>query len=244
MLKRILSAVSLLLLPTTTSFSAIENEEDSGSRTDREYHFGIGAAKITSIGNGYDHYQKLFGNPSIYPEFWADYSFWAGWGFDVGVGLRLGAYKDSGHSATRFGGIVVGEDGLEQDLPDGAVDTSQTSQLSLLPIQGVVTLGYSPFASRWVVANVWTGVGLTYVENTTKANVGDNVDSGDIETYINSGWNNESVFGASISFDLTSLDAWDAYSMSVHGVDGIFITPFFQTVKTVKKIRLVSTTAI
>ena len=201
----------------------------------RAYNFGLGLAHIAAIGNEYNHYEKLFGSPSIYPEIWGEYSpLHLGWGFEVSLGIHLGIYRDTGKSVRRTDDLEISSGGLGRDIRDDEIDPSQKSVLTLIPVQGVVSLGYTPFNSRFIVANVWSGIGFTYVENTTKAALSTDIDQSDVKPYINSGWNREKVTGASISFDLSGISAWDTYSLKVHGIEAIYITPYYQTVTTIK----------
>ncbi|SME87747.1 hypothetical protein [Pseudobacteriovorax antillogorgiicola] len=208
-----------------------EIENSSPTRRHRTYHFGIGVARPMSIGNDYNHYEKLFGSGSAYPEIWGEYSFLTlGGGFDLGVSFRTGLYQDSGKSA---GNIDVPDGGLEQDLSDSDVDATQKSQLTLIPLQTSLSLSYAPFSSRFLVASVWGGLSYTYVENTTQANLDSSVDQSEVVPFVNSGFNVEQVVGASLSFDVSKIDPRAAYSLKVYGISGIFLTPFFQTVTTV-----------
>ncbi len=146
----------------------------------------------------------------------------------------MGYYRDTGHSAIRSTDLVLGGGGLNRDITEAEVDHSQKSVLTIVPLQGVISLGFSPFAARWVVANLWGGFGLTYIENTTKADLGDDADQADVKPYLNSGWNREQVIGASLSFDISALSPRDAYSLRVYGIESIYLTPYFQTVATRK----------
>lgn len=191
----------------------------------RKKHFGIGIAKPLSIGADNNHYEKLFGSGSNYPEFWTDYNLLPiGWGFDFGVSFRAGLYRDSGKGAKS---LASGE------LGDSDVDTSQKSILTLIPIQAAANISFSPFANRFMVFNVWSGLSFTYVENTLQANLDDEIDQADVKPYVNSGFNQESITGASISFDMSSLDVRSAYSMKVYGISGVFLTPYVQIVTTI-----------
>lgn len=211
----------------------IEAQEEP-FETEKEYNFGLGVAYLSDIGNEYNHYEKLFGKPNIYPEFWADYSPLSWKWFDLSLGLHIGYYRDTGHSAKRTEEQELQEGGLSRDLTDEDVDKTQKSRLALIPVQGVASIGISPFTRRWIVANFWGGIGFTYVENTTEADLGSDVSQSDIQPYLNSGWNRERVLGASLSIDLSWISARDAYSLKVHGIEAIYLTPFYQKVVTSK----------
>ena len=235
-LQRVL-VLTVLLTSAAPCFGAkgfsLVGEDPSVSN--RDYHFGFGVAKFSEIGNKYNHYEKLFSSPSLYPTFWIERSALAlPFGIDLSGGLRFGYYSDEGKSAKRSSTLVLDGGELDRDLDDSEVDASQQSRLTMIPIDLVLNASISPFAGRWVAANVWAGWGFNFVENTTQAKLASDVDQSEVTPFVNSGWNKELVTGASLSFDITKLDSISSYSLKVYGVESIFITPFLQIVKTLE----------
>ena len=209
------------------------SEEGAGSSfKHRGYHFGIGLAKAVSIGNDYNHYEKLFGGGSTYPEIWGEFTLLPiGWGFDLGGSLRAGYYRDSGKSAKD---LELSSGSYQGDLADNQIDSMQKSILTMIPLQASLNLTYAPFPARFLVLNGWVGMSYTFIENTTQANLDSAIDQSDIEPFVNSGFNQERVAGVSMSFDVSQIDPIASYSLKVYGISGIFLTPFVQNVVTVK----------
>ncbi|NRA67049.1 MAG: hypothetical protein HRU19_21350 [Pseudobacteriovorax sp.] len=197
----------------------------------RDYHFGIGIGKFSSIGNDYNHYEKLFGEPAIYPEFWVERSILPlPFGLDLSLGFRIGMYQDKGKSAEG-----VGFDGqLNADLDDSEVTSGQKSRLTLIPIQLISTISYTPFDRRWVIINFFAGLSQTYIENTLEPASSEGSDGSSVKPFVNSGWNQEVVTGASLSFDISAIDTSSSYSLRVYGIERMFLTPFLQIVTTAK----------
>ena len=229
--------LGISLLASASCLVAATSEQDSSESTyrSRSHHFGIGYAKPITMGSQNNYYEKLFSSPSGYPEFWGEFTFLSlGMGFDLGASFRTGLYQDSGKSALKNNNLDLDVNPNPGDLQEGDVDSSQKSRLTLIPFQTALNLSYSPFVSRLLIFNVWSGVSFTYVENSTQANIDSSIDQSDVVPYVNSGFNQEQVMGASISFDVSRLDPSAAYSLKVYGINGIFFTPFYQTVSTVK----------
>lgn len=230
-------SLSLLLFSSFSNLAfGVEPEiADSKPTTEdsyksRGYHFGFGLAQPTSIGSENNYYEKLFSSPSTYPEIWGEFTLLPiGGGLDLGVSIRSGVYKDTGNSALKSGSLDLD---ANRDLEDGDVDSTQRSRLTIIPFQAAVNLSYSPFKSRIVVFNVWNGLSYTFIENTTQASLDSTIDQSDVTPYVNSGFNQEGVVGASISFDVSRIDPSAAYSLKVYGINGIFLTPFYQKVST------------
>lgn len=199
--------------------------EQTSSRA-RAYHFGVGAAKPFSIGNQYNHYDKLFGAPELYPEVWGEYYFLHFVGFNLGFRSKLAYYSDKGNPARNVGTTNFP---LETDLTDDQVDTSQDSHLTLIPIETSLALSYSPWASRPIVVQGWYGLNWVFVENTMSPKT-DASSAGNSEVFLNQGWNREATYGLAMSFSLSWLDQKAAYSLEVFGITNMYVTPFFESV--------------
>ena len=238
-MRRLKAKALIIFLLAASPLIANEDESSQNEVQDhrqRGYHFGIGLAKPIEIGNQYNHYEKLFGAGSTYPEIWGEFSFLQiGFGLDLGASFRAGFYKDKGKSVSKSGTLDLGSsDSLNQDISDSDIDGSQKSLLTMIPLQAALNLSYSPFMSRFLIFNFWSGISYTFIENTTQANLDSSVDQSDVLPYVNSGFNQEQVSGASISFDVSRIDPRASYSLKVYGISGIFLTPFIQNVSTIK----------
>ncbi|MFW7377871.1 MAG: hypothetical protein ACOH5I_03565 [Oligoflexus sp.] len=190
----------------------------------RGYHFGIGIAQPQNFGSQYNHYEKLFGKPKIHPTVWGEYYFF-NLGVDFGFRSAISYYTARGYAAKD---LNVADFPLEQDITDNQVDRTQESQLTLIPVQAAGTISFSPFRARWVVFQGWYGMQWVYVQNTMYSKASENQKG---STYLNSGWNEEQVYGAAISFDLSWIDARSTYSMRVFGISGLYLTPFMEVQK-------------
>lgn len=187
----------------------------------RKYHFGLGVAKPIEIGNEFNHYEKLFGGPGLFPQIWIERYFFK-FGLDLGVRWSAAYYQDKGNGAKN---LNPSDFPLKKDLTDEQVDKTQTSRLSLIPVQLSLVTSYSPFSKRWVIFQAWFGQQWTLVQNTLTPAVSDG--ESDV-SFINEGWNRESVFGAAISFDLSWADSRSTYSWNAYGISGLFLTPFIE----------------
>lgn len=225
--------LSLIFAGEAHALRGFSLTEENHYVKNRDYHFGFGVAKFSAIGNEYNHYEKLFSSPSLYPTFWVERSVLAlPYGIDLSAGLRFGYYSDTGKSARPLGANSIGENGLERDLSDDEIDNTQESNLRMIPIDFVLNASISPFSGRWIALNFWAGIGYNFIENSTKADLPDDVDQGNVTPFVNSGWNQETVSGFSFSIDVTKLDSISAYSLRVYGIESLFITPFVQMVTT------------
>lgn len=219
-----LIAVTALL---QTSY-VLANEDNSN-----HYHMGIGIAQPSSFGNDYNHYNKLFGGPSTYPEFFVDYRLISlGDHFDFGFLFKIGFYRDSGKSVQYSDSIDLSNGQLERDLSDNEVDQTQKSVLTIIPTQMALSTSYRPLSSDSILISAWMGLGYSYIENTTIARVSSSLTDGEITPYLNSGFNTELVQGVSVALDVSWIDPRSSYTLRVYGVENIYFTPFFQNVKT------------
>lgn len=216
--------------PTFQSAKEPDSEKNKSSQSrwkKRAYHFGVGIAKPNSFGNEYNHYEKLFGKPRIHPQVWGEYYFF-NLGVDIGFRSSIAYYTARGNVAKN---LDPNSFPLEQDLTDDQIDHSQVSRLTLIPVQAAAVISYSPLPSRWLILQGWYGRQWVYVQN-TMAPKDSEQEAG--TTFLNNGWNEEQVYGAAISLDLSWIDHRSTYSMKVFGISGIYLTPFFEVHKAVK----------
>lgn len=205
-----------------------DSAEESKGAIRRAYHFGIGAAQPQTIGNQYNHYEKMYGTAPIYPELWGEYYFLGGLGFDVGIRTKLGYYHDSGHPVQ---GVSSSDLPLERDLTDDEIARSQSSDLSIIPMQISLALNFNPFESRFISLQAWHGKQFSYVQNSMGASL--NAENAEGSTsFLNKGFNRETVSGAAISIKINALDSRASHSLMVYGIKGIYVTPFIEITET------------
>lgn len=169
-----------------------------------------------------EHYTDLYGKPSMYPELALDRSFFDWYG-TVGLGARIGFYKDTG----------VAGDGHDKD--NFVRDENSDSELTLIPLQAVVTARFTPFTKRWVVISVWGGPEYLYVQETRNPVKSSGATTTGDSVYVNSGWNPGIVTGLGLSFRLDPLDEMSVGSLRIIGFRSIYITPFLEVVTSKKK---------
>lgn len=221
-----LMAAELAEITSPDDKSKVTVRESKGA-VRRAYHFGIGAAQPQTIGNQYNHYEKMYGVAPIYPELWGEYYFLGGLGFDFGVRTKLGYYHDSGHPVQ---GISSTEFPIERDLTDDEIARSQSSDLSIIPMQLSFALNFNPWDSRFISLQAWHGKQFSYVQNSMGSSA--NSESDGSTSFLNKGFNRETVSGAALSIKINALDHRAAQSLRVFGIRGIYITPFVEIIET------------
>lgn len=201
------------------------------------YRVRIAAAR-PKFDDGLKFYHELYGNPSVYPSFVADWFAWD-WYATLGLSFRMGFYSADGYTAKEVPGKAI----KDIEASDIEKDKNGPASLTLIPLQIALTAEMTPFAKKWVVLDGWVGVERLYwqVVRTTKSKsstalIETAADSDDGDALTNKGWKNASVLGGSVNILLNGIDESSAASMrGSMGLGYIYLSPFIEIVRTTSK---------
>jgi hypothetical protein len=222
--------------PTTRSRRPPRNERMFG-----RYRIRV-AGQRPKFDDGMEHYDELYGRPSIYPTFSADW-FPLDWYATLGLTFHFGYYVADGHAAKND------TSPLEKD-PNG-----QTT-LTLIPLQIAAAAEFTPFTKKYVVIDAWLGVERLYWQEVRKSASSDASsggtsgtstpttsamafaagDSNSDDSLTNKGWKNATVVGVSANILLNAIDEETTRSMrSSMGLGSIYLSPFLEVVRQTSK---------
>lgn len=195
--------------------------------------FGFSVGRNQEIGE-YNHYEKIYGRMENMNSLQMGYFFYT-FGIDVGVSARFGYFNAKGdplRSFTQNGETL--ERPLDRDIPDSfETDPDQKVELTLIPVQALLELAYSPFpVSRRVVLRGYIGPEFLYVQEVLKANIPSTESIASGLQLVSKGWNRGIVTGAMLSFSISGIEARSDYALKSIGVDRTYISPFMEIVKT------------
>lgn len=195
--------------------------------------FALGIGKPQEIGE-YNHYEKIYGKIETIKQVQMGYFFYS-YFIDVGVSAKFGYFNASGHPLKSLSsGTDRLETPLKRDIPDNfATDPNQKVELTLIPVQTLLELAYSPFpVSRRIVLRGYIGPEFLYVQETLKPNIPSTASVPTGTQLVSKGWNRGLVTGAMISISLNGIEARSDFALKSIGVDRTYISPFYEIVKT------------
>lgn len=213
---------------------APESREESKSTvsTDR-YHSDFGSFRLSigggrpEFGDNLRYYNDLYGREKIHPDIFFDYYF-IDWYVSLGAGLHTRYYRAQGH-ASRNG--TPGAGGVSSD----DLDKDSNLELVLIPVQAVALLQITPWKTSFFTINGWAGHEQMYVQ---ESRLGGDVSQGNNDatssTYVNKGWNQGRVVGASLSLRMDFLEPTASRSLEILGFRSVLITPYVEKVETTK----------
>jgi hypothetical protein len=232
----LIPAILVVVLPKSV------RAEESSSWSDPvfgRYHMRIDVHGAPEFNDGLKYYDELYGDPSRYASFGADYTPW-GWFVNFGVGIRGGMYTDNGRTAV--------------SAPDsnGTVTTyaDRKTTLTVLPFQFLGVARMTPFPAKWLVLEAYLGRERAYFQEVRNIDVSSAslragpkanglLASGDDDAWTNKGWLNGDVFGYAASILLNPLDEGAVNSMrSALGLGFVYLTIFQEQVKYLEKDRV------
>lgn len=195
--------------------------------------FGVGVGRPDTIGE-YNHYEKIYGKFERMMSLQMGYYLYT-YGIDIGVSAKFGYFSASGHPLRSLtANDVTLETPLKRDIPDNfTTDPKQKVDLTLIPVQTLLELAYSPFpVSRRIVLRAYVGPEFLYVQETLKPNIPstETVPAG--TQLVSKGWNRGLVTGAMISISLNGIEARSDFALKSIGVDRTYISPFMEMVTT------------
>lgn len=208
----------------------------------RDYTFGtrlFGSSRMQLAVNhpkfneGQKGYETLYGKEKDYPTFTVDW-FPADWWVNPGLSVSMGGYSVTGMAA------IKGSD------PDTIVaDPNSQTTLLFVPLQASFKVEMTPFRQKWIVFDGWFGYEYGWWQETTSTAssvptligaMASGSSSTDTSKPTSKGVKSATVFGASAHILLNSLDERSVRSMiATMGLSHVYLTPFFETVKTINK---------
>lgn len=201
-----------------------------GARVFGRYRVRIGAANPTFTEN-LKYYKELYGSPSVYPVFAADWFAWD-WYVTFGLSLRTGLYTADGKAAKSSDSSRTAGN-IEKD------ETSTTT-LTLIPTQLTLAAEFTPFSQKWLVIDGWFGTERLYfqeVRSGAKAKTAQAfmrplaVTTSD-DSLTNNGFKSSLVSGAAMNILLNALDEQSAQSMrGSMGLASIYLSPYIEFIR-------------
>ena len=207
-------------------------ERKSGSRVFGRYRIRVGAANPTFTEN-LKYYKELYGSPSVYPVFGADWFAWD-WYITFGISLKTGFYTADGRA--------VKPTGSRSDIsPDNLTkDTTSSTVLTLIPTQLALAAEFTPFPQKWLVVDGWYGAERLYfqeVRSGAQTKTGQSllsplaVGSTD-DALTNKGFKSSMVSGVAVNILLNALDEQSSQSMrGSMGLASIYLSPYVEFVR-------------
>lgn len=220
--------------PTQESEAKKQEEEPKKEESADRYHSDFGSFRL-SIGGGRPefsedlrYYNDLYGRERIHPDMFFDYYF-LDWYVSLGAGIHARYYRAEGH-ASRVGAPGVG------NIPSSDMDKDSNLELVLIPVQAVALLQITPWKSSFITINGWAGHEQMYVQ---EARLGGDVSNGGTgeatsSSYVNKGWNQGRVVGASLSIRMDFLEPTASRSLDILGFKSVLMTPYVEKVETTK----------
>lgn len=179
-------------------------------------------------------YETLYGKEKDYPTFTIDW-FPADWWVNPGLSASIGGYTVTGMAAIKGG-----------DPNTIVADPNSQTTLLFVPLQASFKVEMTPFRKKWIVFDGWFGYEYGWWQETTStassvpslfgAMASGSSSSTDSSKPTSKGVKSATVFGASAHILLNSLDERTVRSMiATMGLSHVYLTPFFETVKTINK---------
>lgn len=197
---------------------------------------GVGKPKFD---DGMKCFHELYGNERMYPTFGLDV-FAFDWYVTIGASLRFNYYSQRGNAAKSKNGTPKGDDCSILEIDD-----NEQTQLTVLPFQGLGIIQFTPFPKKWLVFDVWGGLGYTYFQETrigtaeeksTTTTTTNSSSSDSDSTLTNKGSTKEIVFGGSANILINSFDERSVSSLhETMGLGAIYIAPFLEVTRTMAK---------
>lgn len=223
-------SASTVQSPTTqskiTRHQSVQYGSDFGS-----FRFALGAGRPTFDEKKVKYYDDLYGKAKIHPDMNLDYYF-LDWYVTLGLGLHTSYYRASG-KASQVASTGSGT------LDPSQIDKDSDLELVLIPMQGVVTMEITPWKGSFITLNGWTGVERMFVQETrypsadTGGTSSTSTDTSGSSTYVNKGWNEGTIIGASASLKMDYFDR-STNSLEILGFRSVYITPYVTIAKTTK----------
>ena len=181
-------------------------------------------------------YDDLYGNPKNYGMFGVDWFAWD-WYVTMGLGLRSGFYGASGERVK--GGSVN-----KQNPDSSSFEKTGKTSLTMIPMQALITMEFSPFQRKWLVIDGWFGAEYAYWQEvriekasptttTTKSAVfaAAAAAASDDGSLTNKGWAKATVLGFAANILLNPLDDRSTKSMeATMGLGYVYLSPFMEVV--------------
>jgi len=193
-----------------------------------------------TFGEDLKFYEDLYGAPKNYGMFGADWFAWD-WYVTFGLGLRGGFYGASGQR--------VKSGSVNRSNPDPAAfaKTGKTT-LTVLPLQALLTMEFTPFERKWLVIDGWFGSEYAYWQEVRVDEAPDSkasINAGGLRaataatadegSLTNKGWAPATVVGIAANILLNPLDDRGVKSMeSTMGLGYVYLTPFMEIVTSTK----------
>jgi hypothetical protein len=213
----------------------------TGPRYKENDYFGtwrvrVGGSKI-EFDDGQRFYNKLYGTPATMAMLAGDWFAWD-WFATLGLGFRMGYYHDRGRAAKALTSAPVSD--LTEDQIE--VDPIQKTTLTVIPLQALALLQFTPFSGRWFVIDGWAGLERTYFRETRVTESKDEktavvaaAASEPKKTLTNRGFRSSSVVGAAANIQLNWMDDRSAASMeSTLGLRYVYLSPFIEIVRSLE----------
>ena len=208
----------------------------------RDYTFGtklFGSSRMQlavnhpTFNEGQKSYNTLYGKEKDYPTFTVDW-FPVDWWVNPGISATMGGYTVTGNAA------IKGSD------PDNlAPDPNSQTTLLFVPLQASFKVEMTPFRKKWIVFDGWFGYEYGWWQETTSTassvptllgSMASGSTTTDTSKPTSKGVKSATVFGASAHILLDGLDERTVRSMiATMGLAHVYLTPFFETVKTINK---------
>lgn len=209
------------------------SKKKAGANVFGRYRVRVGAANPTFTEN-LKYYKELYGSPSVYPVFAADWFAWD-WYVTFGISLRTGVYTAEGKAAKTASGTTS----PSTTPTDNSVSKDETSSttLTLIPGQLALAAEFTPLPWKWIVFDGWYGVERLYFQETragANANAGllrPLATSSTSEALTNSGFKTGLVYGGAVNIMLNALDEQSIQSMrGSMGLASIYLSPYIEYV--------------
>ena len=185
-------------------------------------------------------YKQLYGSEPLEPTIGVDvYAY--DWYVTFGASIRAGYSTQYGFAAkSGKGGKPDNCDEVEIEL-----DKNEKTTLTVVPLQAMAVIQFTPFTKKWVVFDGWMGMNYTRYEETrigvdseaktttgTSGSSGSASKSGAQSTLTNKGFRREVVVGGAANILLNSFDERSVSSMrSVLGLGAIYAAPYLEIAK-------------
>lgn len=188
------------------------------------YKLHIGAAKFKFDEDELSGYHDFYGEEGISPMIGVEWYFMKWSYFSFGLMFRGGYYVDTGFASSAGDTYERAED-------------SQIS-FTIIPLHAGASMQLTPFSFKWLVVEGWTGIERAYVQEareTAADSTADssNSDSAAAKSLVNTEWTNQIFVGGALHFLLNGIDEKTALSAKSMGITRIYLSPFFETYRSV-----------
>lgn len=232
-------AAEASVIPVEQSIAA---EEPKDERLFGSFKLRLAVAQPKFDEDNPKFYKDLYREPAGYPTLAVD-SFFFDWYATFGVGMRASYYYDRGKTAESYTTDAAGK-------PVGVVkNDKELSELTVLPLQLLVTFQFTPFWGKWVVVDGWMGYEKAFFQETRSGSAeeaaatptssllaAEATASSTEKQLANSGWKDAIVTGAAFNILLNPLDEPSVYSLeSTLGFNAVYLSPYVEIVKNVSK---------